>query len=271
MCHLAPVTAKQAELLEWVVLLGLPGLAVFHHSAPVYLESGIWCFTGLLISGFICSITLALLPRLCSRPRPTNTAPPHYLKELWCSLKNVFVISFIAAWPVANHRLGFDTSLKWRLEDTGDTLPQALLKIVMAFFAGDAFFYWQHRLFHRRELYIFHKLHHSFQNPSPFAIFAVHPVETFTLYFPIWTHSLPELNQWAPPYLAFFGFLAIFIMYIHSDTEMPPVDRFFGALGFITPNDHNLHHKRSKVNYGGLTCLWDWLCQTGHFSRPASS
>ena len=64
---------------------------------------------------------------------------------------------------------------------------------------------------------MFHKLHHSFKNPSPYAIFAVHPVETLTLYFPIWTHALPQLNQWAPLFIALFGFLALFIMYIHSD------------------------------------------------------
>lgn len=69
-----------------------------------------------------------------------------------------------------------EVSLKWRLADTGDSLSMALLKVVIAFVVGDAFFYWQHRLFHTPHLYIFHKLHHSFRNPSPFAIFAVHPV-----------------------------------------------------------------------------------------------
>ena len=159
-----------------------------------------------------------------------------------------------------------EVSLKWKLVDTGDSLIGAVSKLVIAFFVGDAFFYWQHWLFHSRHFYIFHKLHHSFTNPSPFAIFAVHPVETLSLYFPIWSHSYAELNEWAPLFVVLFTFLVCFIMYIHSDIELTWLDAFFSRLGLVTASTHNSHHKYSRINYGGLTILWDWLCATGPFA-----
>lgn len=249
-------------MLEWTVLLGLPTLAIFHSDTLLYIKTGILSFSVLLVMALTCSTLLTFLPRLWSQARLVNTAIPHFYEEIKCSLKNVFVIGFIAAWPLTNYRLGMEVSLKWRLEDTGDSLLLAVFKLVVAFIVGDAFFYFQHRLFHTRHFYIFHKLHHSFTNPSPFAIFAVHPVETLSLYFPIWTHSYASLNQWAPLFLGLFMFLLSFIMYIHSDVELPWVDKFFSRLGFVTASSHNAHHKYSRVNYAGLTSFWDWICGT---------
>lgn len=256
-----------ALTLECLVLLGLPALALLHEAPLLYLKTGVWVSSVLLVIALTCSTLLAVVPRLWAETRPLNTGAPHFWDEIACSLKNVFVIGFIAAWPVTNYRLGLEVSLKWSLADTGDSLLAALLKLLLAFVAGDAFFYWQHRLFHTRHFYLFHKLHHSFTNPSPFAIFAVHPVESLSLYFPIWTHSWPWLNQWAPLYVGLFGFLGCFIMYIHSDLELPWLDAVFSRLGLVTAGSHNAHHKYSRINFGGLTVFWDWVCGTGPFQE----
>ena len=80
------------------------------------------------------------------------------------------------------------------------------------------------------------------------------------------TSTLESITEGLLPFGIGSVTLAIFIMYIHSDRELAVVDKFFSAIGFITATVHNSHHKHSRINYGGLTAFWDWLCNTGYFS-----
>ena len=53
-----------------------------------------------------------------------------------------------------------------------------VLQIPIVFIGQDYIIYWSHRIFHLPFLYKnFHKLHHTYKQPTAFSVTAIHPVE----------------------------------------------------------------------------------------------
>src|SRR6185369_13606974 len=49
----------------------------------------------------------------------------------------------------------------------------------LAVFMHDTYFYWLHRAMHSKKIYRFvHKVHHLSKNPTPWAAYSFHPIET---------------------------------------------------------------------------------------------
>ena len=80
------------------------------------------------------------------------------------------------------------------------------LSIVLMIFLQDTYFYWMHRLMHQPKLFkYFHLVHHKSTNHSPWAAYAIHPLEAVV------EASIIFLIVWLIPYhrtalLTFFDF-----------------------------------------------------------------
>ena len=133
-------------------------------------------------------------------------------------------------------------------------------------FFHDAYFYWIHRLMHHPLFYErVHKVHHLSKDPTPWASFAFHPIEAvleigfvplliFTL--PLHYSSLIILSLWQ----------IVFNVMGHLGYEMFPRWALQHPLlkWLNTSNNHNMHHKYVRYNYGLYFNVWDMLMGTNH-------
>ncbi|KAK0653754.1 putative Delta(7)-sterol 5(6)-desaturase [Lasiodiplodia hormozganensis] len=124
----------------------------------------------------------------------------------------------------------------------------------------DFFIYWIHRYLHHPSVYRrFHKPHHKWIMPSPFASVAFHPVDGFAQSLPYHVYPfLFPLQKFA--YIALFAFVQVWTVVIHDGeyvAENPVVN---GAAC------HTMHHLYFNYNYGQFTTLWDRV--GGSYRRP---
>lgn len=126
----------------------------------------------------------------------------------------------------------------------------------------DAYFYWMHRFIHHPKLFsTVHKVHHQSTNPSPFAAYAFHPLETlleFAWVIPL-LFLLP-LNRYV---LVAFGFASLIMNVIgHLAFEIYPASwSKHPILKWLNSStNHNRHHRLYDLNYGLYFTYWDkWM------------
>ncbi len=136
--------------------------------------------------------------------------------------------------------------------------------IVLMIFAHDAYFYWMHRLMHHPKLFkLLHLVHHQSVNPTPYTAFSFHPLESVAEFA-----IVPLLALVLPVHfsaLIIFTVLSIvFNILGHTGYEISPsgFTRHWLFKWMNTPTHHNLHHSRSKYNYGLYFNIWDRLMGT---------
>ncbi|KAF9223437.1 hypothetical protein BS17DRAFT_781852 [Gyrodon lividus] len=155
-----------------------------------------------------------------------------------------------------------------RLYDNVDEYGWLYLGFSIPFFLffTDYAIYWVHRLLHHPALYkTFHKPHHKWIIPTPFASHAFHPVDgylqsvpyhLFIVFFP--------LHRWL--YLGLFVFVNFWSILIH-DSDMitgHPLEHVING-----PAHHTLHHLYFTVNYGQY---FTWADRVGgSYRQPESS
>ncbi|MCB9305659.1 MAG: sterol desaturase family protein [Lewinellaceae bacterium] len=139
-----------------------------------------------------------------------------------------------------------------------------LFSIPLTLFVHDAYFYWIHRLMHRRIFYRrVHLIHHKSVNPSPWAAYAFHPVESVLEagIIPLLLFGMPlhPLSFWA-----FITLMLLFNVYGHLGYELFPRSWYSHPLGrwLNTSVYHNLHHEKFTGNYGLYFTIWDRWCGT---------
>lgn len=129
-----------------------------------------------------------------------------------------------------------------------------LFSVIVMIFLHDAYFYWTHRLLHHRLFFKHvHKTHHSFHNPTPWAAFAFHPLESIISMgiIPIIIFLIP-FHQWA--LVVFVTLLTFNNILIHLGYRLP---KFMSANFQNTAIEHDLHHGGLRKNYGLYFNFWD--------------
>jgi lathosterol oxidase len=139
---------------------------------------------------------------------------------------------------------------------------------VLGILGYDAWFYWQHRLLHTPWLFArVHATHHRVTNPTAFATFAHHPIETFmgNAYFILLATIIP-IHPLA------IGAVGLYIFAIgivaHAGYELYPRGFTHHRLfrWFNTSTHHNMHHLHTGCNYSICFNYWDLLMGTNHAS-----
>lgn len=130
------------------------------------------------------------------------------------------------------------------------------LQIPLFLLFSDFLIYWIHRLSHRPRIYkhvlYMHKLHHKFIIPTPYASYAIHPMEAFVIALPyhIFAFILP-LQKLA--HIALYAFGNAWIIGLH-DGEYLTNNRIINGAAC-----HSLHHTHRNCNYGQFFTLFDRL------------
>jgi len=135
----------------------------------------------------------------------------------------------------------------------------AVVSFLVLFLVQDIYHYWLHRLLHQPFFYKhIHRIHHLSINVTPFASYAIHPLEGAL------EMGFLALLVWVMPLhfsviFAYSSFLVMFNIISHLGYEFYPawVSRFF-----VTSTQHNLHHWRNEGNYMLYFPLWDQLFKT---------
>lgn len=145
-------------------------------------------------------------------------------------------------------------------------IPYFLLSIFMFAFIFDTLFYWTHRLMHHKSLFnFFHKTHHKFNNPTPWAAYGVNFFEALVL---ATSYLIALLSfPWHPMAALIYATSSIlFSCYVHSGYEFFP-KAFLNHPIFKwlnTSTHHNLHHQDYKYNFAIYFTFWDKLFKTEH-------
>jgi sterol desaturase/sphingolipid hydroxylase (fatty acid hydroxylase superfamily) len=134
----------------------------------------------------------------------------------------------------------------------------------IALILQDTYFYFTHRLFHRRSLFRwFHQGHHQFCPPTPLTSFAFDPLEAIAqclflvgIVFLIPLHFITLI--------AVLMTMTIWSVVNHLGLERLPQSfphHWFGRW-FIGPAHHSSHHLNYTVNYGLYFTFWDKILDT---------
>ncbi|KAK2759403.1 c-5 sterol desaturase [Arachnomyces sp. PD_36] len=150
-----------------------------------------------------------------------------------------------------------------KLYDTLDEAPfplYNLLQFPLFLVFTDFFIYWIHRALHHPLIYKrYHKPHHKWIIPSPFASHAFHPLDGWSQGLPY--HIFPfifPLQKTA--YVFLFVAINIWTVIIHDGEYVANNPIINGAAC------HTLHHLYFNYNYGQFTTLWDRI--GGSYRRP---
>ena len=123
--------------------------------------------------------------------------------------------------------------------------------------------YVNHRIEHKfNDLYkVTHYRHHKHIKPILFNAFDGSFGDTmFMIIIPLYTTSqIFHVNVWT--YMTFGTIYANWLTLIHSE-YVHPWDPYFEIIGFGTAENHHVHHKTFKYNYGHLFMYWDYIFGT---------
>lgn len=259
------------------------GLAVeiVHVALPLSLAAvGVWvggalwarCFGELFFAiGSTLLVGAGLAERLFAAGgtecQPGKTAARPRAAEAFESVRAAFVFSALAAWCRWQLKLGQPTALVFTLAEAQPEAPTALwlyaAKLLAVTLLVDAYMYGKHRCLHSRLLWPFHRDHHVFVNPTPFAAFAVAPVEAFLTFAPVLLLCVPQAPVWAHAYGAWTGAFVLLNLYLHAGYRIPVLEAVLRPLGVNSSAFHNVHHARTVRNFGELLTVWDTLLGTG--------
>ena len=232
------------------------------------------CFGGLLagLAALIVVGSLLVVGACVSfgvKMQPAGRATPGVAAQTADSMLAMVVFAALAAWPAAAFARGDATALVFSLAEAMPgvaphvALPLYLLQLVVLTLVVDGYSHFKHKAMHTSLLFEFHKLHHLHRDPSPWAAFAVHPVEAFLTFVPVLGMLSPAMPVWAHAY-ALWTLAWFFInLYLHSGYEIDIFERVMAPLWINTSGYHNFHHELMYTNYSELLYLWDWLCDTG--------
>ena len=155
-----------------------------------------------------------------------------------------------------------------RVEIYSDPLEHGLAWLLLSLPAmllwQDFFFYCTHRWMHTRWMFRHvHGVHHRSRQPSPWAAYAMHPVEAIVNgLIPLTTLLVAPVQEHV---------LMLFVLHqvlrnVHGHAAVESLPRGFARhwLGrrFVTTTHHHLHHETAQGNYGLWFTWWDRWCGT---------
>lgn len=243
------------------VVLALAGLVRFE---PLPWFQALGLVFGILIVLVLGSAAIAtwFAERAARRIQGPRRKPPPMAQEAFETTRAMFIAACLAAWPLNLHWSGQPTGMVWDLTAAGHSAPLILGGTWVGVVVMDAWLYWKHRILHSHVLFDFHRAHHAFRDPTPFAGFAVAPVEALLTFWPILLLCLPWAVHWAPVYRALvLGFVWL-NLYLHCGVEVGALERLCKALRLNSSAHHNVHHARVNVHFGEASFVWDRLCGT---------
>ena len=235
----------------------LAGLLV-SSDPKLYFQCTAEIFSKLMFGFFVgCALTEFLAPKLGQRIQTHVTEPKKYAQEIKGSAATIFVLSLIAAWPYQMTRQGKPTAFCDTFEESLIFGSYILFGVKMVFItlAADAWTYFKHRSLHHPSIYAFHKEHHTFYDPSTYAGFSLHPVESLYTFCPIWLFCIPGLQIYAPVHIPFLLSWSALNFYLHCGYYVPVLENIMPYFFINTSAFHNIHHEKTVTHFGEMVRL----------------
>ncbi|XP_058453028.1 uncharacterized protein LOC131431370 [Malaya genurostris] len=249
-------TANRTEKAEWDFLLEYLNL----QGLPHYV---IWAVIGSFLIYFSAGGFIHWYYYINKRDKPHEwkcqpekfMAPELELHEVFVGSFSLLIMSclsgILSCYAMNNGRL---LTLYYRWDEYGWWWFFA--QIIVIFLYQDYLTYWLHRIYHWPWLYKnFHKLHHTYKQPTAFSVTAIHPIEILhvqlTMLLPIFT---------IPTHWAAFYFVEIYT-YVHGILNHSGVSikSFWWQPWQPDTMFHDNHHQYFHVNFGFNIYLWDVL------------
>lgn len=168
------LSPRVAEVSEWLLVCVLVIVGAFHPSPSVFYDSLWRVFLIIVFPLHLLSyVAYRVSERVGKRIQGERRKAPLIFKEALDTTRAMFVVSCLAAWPIGMYRTGLPTGMAWTLEEMGVSWWIASLQMLGGIVVVDAWTYWKHRMLHTRWLFAFHRGHHAYRDPTPFAGFAV--------------------------------------------------------------------------------------------------
>lgn len=254
---------KTAVYVDWAVVAACFLSGLLYPSPAVYYDSLWRIFLIITIPLFTFGFLIyRFSERFGNRIQGERSKNPPIAEEAFGSARAMFIVACLAAWPTAMYRMGMPTGLVWTIKEMGLSWWMVILEMYAGIIAIDALTYWKHRLLHTKTFFPFHKHHHSFRDPTPFAGFAVGPVETVFTFFPLLFICIPEAKHFAPLYFtAIVGFVFL-NLYLHCGVTFLWMEKILPNIGLNSSAWHNVHHRDVNANFGEVSYIWDKVCKT---------
>jgi sterol desaturase/sphingolipid hydroxylase (fatty acid hydroxylase superfamily) len=252
-----------AKVIDWLIVAAAFLSGIFHPGIRMYYDSFIRVFiiiiVPLLTAGYL---LYRFSEQYGQRIQGERRKQPPILEEAFGTTRAALIVACMAAWPVGLYRLGMPTGIAWTLKDMGLSWWAVHLQMYFGIMAVDAWTYWKHRILHTRLFFVFHKHHHSFRDPTPFAGFAVGPLETVMTFWPLLLICWPLAKHFAPLYFsAIVGFVFL-NLYLHCGVTFGWLEKFLPRIGLNSSAWHNIHHSDVNANFGEVSFIWDKVCKT---------
>lgn len=252
-----------AKYIDWAIVALFFFSGFLHPSVRDYYDS--WWRIFLIITVPLLSLSFLFYrfsEKTGNRIQGERNKIPPIFNEAFGSARAMFVVACMAAWPVGLYRAGYPTGLAWTLEDMGLSWWMVVIQMYLGIMLIDAMTYWKHRLLHTKMFFPFHKHHHTFRDPTPFAGFAVGPFETLLTFWPLLLICFPPAKHFAPLYFtAIVGFVLL-NLYLHCGVTYGWIEKLLPKIGLNSSAWHNIHHSDVNANFGEVSFIWDKICKT---------
>ncbi|MBI1288953.1 MAG: hypothetical protein GC178_15405 [Flavobacteriales bacterium] len=254
---------KAAPYIDTAVVLAALSSGFLHPAPFVFYKSALEVFLIIIVPLFTFSFLIyKYSEKHGNRIQGNRKKLPPIAKEAFGTGRAAFIVSLMAAWPLGLSRAGYETGLVWTLDEMGLSWWMVILQMYLGIIAVDAWTYWKHRMLHTKLLFPFHKHHHSFRDPTPFAGFAVGPVETLLTFWPLLLICFPPAKHFAPLYFsAIVGFVFL-NLYLHCGVTFNWLEKLLPRILLNSSAWHNVHHSDVNANFGEVSFVWDKLCKT---------
>ncbi|MBL7777845.1 MAG: sterol desaturase family protein [Chitinophagales bacterium] len=254
---------RWAPAIDWAVLGLMFASGLLHPAMGLYYQSFAVIFLSLvaivLSGGFL---LFKYSEYRGQRIQGERKKTPPVAHEIFETVRAMFIGACLAAWPVALYRGGYPTGYAFTLAEMELSWWMVVLQMYAGIIVIDAYTYWKHRLLHTKFFYPFHKHHHSFKDPTPFAGFAVGPVEAVLTFWPVVVICLPEAKHFVPLYLTAITSFVLLNLYLHCGVTFTWAEKLLSKIGLNSSGWHNIHHSDVVVNFGEVSFIWDKLCKT---------
>ena len=193
--------------------------------------------------------------------QPQNPSKERIRSEILNSCMTFLFFAGVAALGAFLQEHGL-AKLYFNLQDKG--ILYFIFTIALLLFYHDTYFYFAHRFMHLKFIYPYvHHVHHKSTNPTPFAAFSFHPLESFFEAI----FLIPFVMIVPIHFAAIIIFLTIsFLLNAlgHLGYEIYPKHwHTHPILKWINyPTNHNDHHRYFEGNYGFYFSFWDRVLGT---------
>lgn len=210
-----------------------------------YIAGIIGMWQGLLIWAAIFAVAFHLLAKLTPCNRSMRCTAKEIITDLtYCLiapvLNRIVYVAFISAGVYVLFRGESQETITYYLQNGhgyAATLP-LWAQIAITFILADIILYWIHRMFHGRELWKLHAIHHSSEHVDWHSTYRFHPINSWLAF--TFTDALMLMLGFSPAAVASMaGFNMIYSAMVHANLNWT-----FGPFKYVfaSPVFHRWHH-----------------------------